>query len=543
MTKPQTIPPSPPRSIVNASPERNGNQLEGETAILELQDVFKIYREQDIETVALRGASLKIEKGEFVAIVGRSGSGKSTLMGIAAGLTSPNAGKVLVEGRDIGRIGEEERAALRQRFLGIVFQNNNLIPFLTARENVELAILTERHNPGNRHQRAISLLERVGLADRLNHRPGQLSGGEQQRVAIALALANQPTLLLADELTGELDSATAASIMQLLLELNEEQGMAVVLVTHNLELAVQAGRSLRMADGLLSAFDPAAEQSQIEAERQLSGTLFGLPTGPVVLQASDLVKTFNGGIQALRSISLDVRAGESLAIMGPSGCGKSTLLNLLGGLDRPTQGVVKLNGQVLSELDNDSLAHIRCREIGFIFQAHNLIATLTAAENVALPLLLDKVGARERNDRANELLNQLGIGALADKLPDQMSGGQRQRVAIARSLAHRPQLLLADEPTGSLDSDTASQVATLLTELARSQNLALVMVTHDAQVAAQCGRVIHLLDGQLQEQPAIKADLAGGPAGPKATGQPFLSQPGVNPELNSLDDQKENRPR
>lgn len=509
MTKPQTALPFLAGNNLTTSPGRREPKQKNGEAVLELQDVFKIYREREIETVALRGASLKIEAGEFVTIVGRSGSGKSTLMGIAAGLTSPSAGKVLLGGRDITRLSEEERASLRQRYLGIVFQNNNLIPFLTARENVELAIKVEKEKSINRKAQAIGLLERVGLGNRLNHRPGQLSGGEQQRVAIALALANKPALLLADELTGELDSFTAASIIQLLRELNREQGMVIVLVTHNLELAVQAGRGLRMADGLITPFDPAAEQAEIEAERQLTGNLNGPTHQPVILKAVALDKTFKGGILALRNISFEVHRGESVAIMGPSGSGKSTLLNLLGGLDRPTRGEINLNGQPLPRLDNNSLALLRRREIGFIFQAHNLIATLSAAENVALPLILDNVAFQERQERALELLAQLGIADLAGKLPDQMSGGQRQRVAIARSLAHRPQLLLADEPTGSLDSDTASQVAGLLTEMAHTQNLALVMVTHDTQVAARCDRVIHLIDGQLRTPSSPSSESTG----------------------------------
>lgn len=500
MTKPQIASPSRPDYPVTASHVTNKQPQKNGEVVLELQDVFKIYREQEIETVALRGASLRIEAGEFVAIVGRSGSGKSTLLGIAAGLTSPTAGKVLLGSRDIARLNEEERARLRQGYLGIVFQNNNLIPFLTACENVQLAVKVQKGNSINRKAQATGLLERVGLGNRLNHRPGQLSGGEQQRVAIALALANQPALLLADELTGELDSATSDSIMQLLHELNREREMAIVLVTHNLALAVQAGRGLRMADGLITPFDPAAEQAEIEAERQPGGNVTGLTIKPVVLQAIALDKTFNGGVQALRNISLEVHRGESVAIMGPSGSGKSTLLNLLGGLDRPTNGEIKVNGQTLAQLDNDAVALLRRREIGFIFQAHNLIATLTAAENIALPLIIDNVAPQVRQEQAMVLLAQLGIVDLAGKLPDQLSGGQRQRVAIARSLAHRPNLLLADEPTGSLDRDTASKVAALLTELAHTQNLALVMVTHDPYVAARCDRLIHLIDGQLQTQ-------------------------------------------
>ena len=494
MTKPQITSVSPFGYGVTEPPTASSS---GQVVVLELQDVFKIYREQEIETVALRGTSLKVEAGEFVAIVGRSGSGKSTLLGIAAGLTSPSAGKVLVEGRDIAHLSEEGRADLRQHCLGIVFQSDNLIPFLSARENVELAMTKDRLKGANHRAQATALLTRVGLAERLDHRPGQLSGGEQQRVAIALALANNPTLLVADELTGELDSATATLIMQLLGELNRERGMAIVLVTHNLQLAAQAGRSLKMSDGLLQPFDPVAEQAEIEKEHQLEGIAPKHVFGPPILEATGLVKTFKGGVEALRGLSIEIPAGESLAIMGPSGCGKSTLLNLLGGLDRPGQGKVTFNGQLLSELDSNSLALVRRRQIGFIFQSHNLLATLTAAENVALPLVLDGIAAQERHSRALELLAQVGLANLADKLPDQMSGGQRQRVAIARALAHQPKLVLADEPTGSLDSDTAIQVATLLTELAHLQNLALVLVTHDAQVAARCDRVIHLLDGQL----------------------------------------------
>ncbi len=494
-------------SSANTLPTTKNGTKPQAGAVLELQDLFRIYREQDIETVALRGVSLTVQAGEFVAIVGRSGSGKSTLLSMAAGLTTPSAGKVLVEGQDIAHIGEEARAVLRRRKLGIVFQSNNLIPFLTARENVELAIepdngTTTKLSHTQVRERATKLLEQVGLAKRLNHRPAQLSGGEQQRVAIAVALANDPAILLADELTGELDSVTAGEIIQLLAQLNRERGTAIVLVTHNLELAVQAGRSVKIADGLLLPFDPAQEQTEIETEKQLAGrtiTDFGVITelGVEVLTAKDLTKTYVGGVQALSEVNLAVRAGESLAIMGPSGCGKSTLLNLLGGLDRPTAGSVNIEGRSLSGLDNNALAVVRRREIGFIFQAHNLIGTLSAVENVALPLILDNVPLGEWQSRAKDLLEQVGLTGLEDKLPDQMSGGQRQRVAIARSLAHQPKLLLADEPTGSLDSETAAQVAALLTGLAHTQQIALVMVTHDALVAARCDRVLHLADGRV----------------------------------------------
>jgi peptide/nickel transport system ATP-binding protein len=471
--------------------------------VLELRDLFKIYREGPIETVALRGADLTVAPGEFVAIVGPSGSGKSTLLGLAAGLAAPSAGRVLIEGHDLAALGEEARADLRQRRVGLVLQRDNLLPVLSARENVTLAIA----DGDGRRTRATALLERVGLGARLDHRPAQLSGGEQQRAAIAVALANEPALLLADELTGELDSATAEAVLLLLAELNRERGTAIVLVTHNLELAARAGRTVRMVDGLLTPCDTAAALAMRQDERPLVGVTHSTTTGPNVLAASGLARRYPG-VQALRGIDLTVAAGESLAIMGPSGCGKSTLLHLLGGLDRPTAGTVTLSGSPLSTLRGAALARRRRREIGFVFQAHNLLSTLTAAENVALPLILDGVPAEEREARALALLETMGLREQADQLPDQLSGGQRQRVAIARALAHRPHLLLADEPTGSLDSATAARTAALLTALARDEGVALALVTHDPTMAARCDRVLHLRDGRPVELLAAGARQA-----------------------------------
>ena len=464
-------------------------------AALVLDDLFKIYREHEIETVALRGASLTVSASEYVAIVGPSGSGKSTLLGIIAGLTTPNAGKVFIEGRNIAALSEDERAKLRRHRIGIVLQSNNLIPFLSARENVELAMVS---SDGAVRQRAIALLERVGLRDRLDHRPAQLSGGEKQRVAIAVALANDPAILLADELTGELDSAAADQIMALLEELNAERGTAIILVTHNLTLASRATRAVQMLDGLLTPFVPRTTSPSLGRPSDDAAIQISTPTDAPVLVATDLHKTYSGGIRAVRGINLSIHAGESVAIMGPSGCGKSTLLNLLGGLDQPTSGEIHLNGQSLLGLHRAAITLVRRRAIGFVFQEHNLIATLTAAENVALPLLLDGVPGPERQTRAYALLEKVGLAGLEEKLPDQLSGGQRQRVTIARGIVHAPALLLADEPTGSLDSGNAAQIVTLLTSLAGEHGMALVIVTHDPRVAAQCQRIIPLQDGQQQ---------------------------------------------
>jgi putative ABC transport system ATP-binding protein len=216
-----------------------------------LRDVFKIYREGSTETVALRGTDLELPRGQMTSLVGPSGSGKSTLLSLLAGLSLPSAGQVLFGDQDISRLDETARARLRAQRIGLVFQSGNLVPFLNALENVQLA--SDLGGQKGKRSRARDLLSEVGLGSRLRHLPRQLSGGEAQRVSIAVALANDPELLLADELTGELDSATAARVMDVLRSAWEQRRMTVLLVTHNRELAAQAEHRLKLLDGTVSA--------------------------------------------------------------------------------------------------------------------------------------------------------------------------------------------------------------------------------------------------------------------------------------------------
>jgi putative ABC transport system ATP-binding protein len=226
-----------------------------------------------------------------------------------------------------------------------------------------------------------------------------------------------------------------------------------------------------------------------------------------VLEARSLAKTYDTGgakVLALRGVDLAIARGEFVAIMGPSGCGKSTLLNLLAGLDRPTAGEVRLDGERIDQLSETELARLRRRRIGFVFQFFNLMPTLSAVENVELPLLL--VGRRRKDARrsANELLSELGIGDKHAAAPVQLSGGQQQRVALARALANTPDIVLGDEPTGNLDSAAAREVLGLLRG-ARDRGQTVLLVTHDARVAAAADRVITLRDGLVSDETELQA--------------------------------------
>jgi putative ABC transport system ATP-binding protein len=226
-------------------------------------------------------------------------------------------------------------------------------------------------------------------------------------------------------------------------------------------------------------------------------------TQPPVLRATGVDKTYIMGeieVNALVDIDFDVKRGEFVAIMGPSGSGKSTLLHLLGGLDAPSNGEIILAGEPLSELNDDEVTRVRRRKVGFIFQFYNLLPTLSAAENIALPLLIDGSGVSDNMDKLQHLLDLVGLADRFDHRPDQLSGGQQQRVAIARAFANDPEIVLADEPTGNLDSRSGTVILELLQKTCKEMNATIVMVTHDARAASYADRVVFLKDGEIVHQ-------------------------------------------
>ncbi|MDG1674193.1 MAG: ABC transporter ATP-binding protein [Flavobacteriales bacterium] len=222
--------------------------------------------------------------------------------------------------------------------------------------------------------------------------------------------------------------------------------------------------------------------------------------GQPLIQARDLRKTYQVGdqvVHALDGLDLDIQANEYVALMGPSGSGKSTLMNMLGCLDSPSSGSYILNGQDVSRLEDDALADIRNREIGFVFQTFNLLPRYTALENVALPMVYAGIAKAERQERAREVLQQVGLGDRMDHRPNELSGGQRQRVAVGRALVMRPSIILADEPTGNLDTATSEEVMELFGDIQKAGNT-VILVTHEEDIAAYAHRTVRLRDGRVE---------------------------------------------
>lgn len=241
-----------------------------------------------------------------------------------------------------------------------------------------------------------------------------------------------------------------------------------------------------------------------------------MATDDFIIQAKDIAKLYSRGeekVWALKGVSIDIRRGEFIAIMGPSGSGKSTLFNQLGALDRPTQGQVFFESQSLFDLSDLQQAWVRCNKIGYIFQTFNLVPVLSALQNVMLPATFKGLSSSEANEAAVKVLTRVGLAERLHHKPFELSGGQQQRVAIARALANTPSVVLADEPTGNLDSKTGTEIVELLRELNRDQGVTVICSTHDPKMIANADRVCSILDGQIEhistpDDPRVKAFLA-----------------------------------
>jgi len=477
---------------------------------VEARDLFRLYSSPEGASVALQGLTLDVAEGELLVVFGPSGSGKSTLLRILAGLDRPSAGTVSVLGHDLRTLRGRALTEYRSRTLGYADQHyaRSLAPELTARQLVGLRLALIGIGRAERDRVADRLLERVGLDDRRDALPRELSGGQQQRVAICAALAHRPRLFIADEPTGELDSANAAQIYELIRALSRDAGATTVLVSHDPESAAVADRVVQIRDGRVSGeggdavvnrggwiripeellhgasrarLEPAPDGVILRVRERAAEpgpVLDEQAPGDVVARTVSLAKSY-GGEHVFRDLTIELAAGQLSAVTGPSGSGKSTLLHLLAGLDLPSAGEVHVFDKQEFALDATGRARLRREHIGLVTQGSDLVPFLTARESVELTLAMRGVSRNEASARATATLASVGLGELSGQRVARLSMGERQRVAVARALAARPQLLLADEPTARLDEANARAVGRLFAELAATTGTAIVCATHD----------------------------------------------------------------
>lgn len=452
---------------------------------------------------ALRGLDLRVLTGEITAVVGPSGSGKSTLLRILAGLDRPSAGRVSVFGRELATASDRELDTYRRAGVGIVEQHYRraLSPYLSAVDAIGLPLALRGVGSTERRRRASELLELVGLGGRGSAYRQELSGGEQQRVAFAVALAARPALLLADEPTGELDGTTAEGVLDVLREVVRSEGTTCLIVTHDELVERVADRVVHVADGRaveVRVGPPGTPGVRVEDDQgwlapplpSAAGPA-SRPDGPVrsartpdggdAVTLEAVARRYGSGPgepHGLRPTTATIRRGGFHVISGPSGSGKSTLLRLITGLDRPTEGRVTTLGTEPATLDRDGLARFRAAYIGIVDQIRDLVPFLSARENVELGLAIRGRDGPDSAERALDSLARFGLAGLAERAPDSLSAGERLRVAMARALVSEPELLVLDEPTAALDRHGARGVARLLADLDGAR-LTILATTHD----------------------------------------------------------------
>ncbi|HEU0297424.1 MAG TPA: ATP-binding cassette domain-containing protein [Anaerolineales bacterium] len=508
--------------------------------IIQMQDVVKTYNTGDVPFVALNNVNIDIKRGEFLGITGKSGAGKTTLLNMISGVSKLTSGNILFHWVGSGSpslsvpihsLNEDKLAMWRGENIGIIYQSFELMPTLNLVQNVMLPpdFLGAYHRLVSK-KRALELLELVEIADHAYKIPAHISGGQKQRVAIARALVNDPHLIIADEPTGNLDSVTAETIFQIFEKL-VAQGKTIVMVTHDESFAPRFTRRLQIVDGVVS--EPSKNRTSLlgqqEAPVNMERAAQHLSKSRVEVTASskehrdhtpaivlrNVEKVYEnaaGKFVALKSINLQLSYGQFISIVGKSGCGKSTLLNMITGIDHPTSGEVLVGNEHIYKMSESKRALWRGKNMGVVFQFFQLLPTLTLLENTMLPMdYCNLYPFYERPDRAMELLKMVGLEDQAHKLPTAVSSGQQQSAAIARALATDPSIILADEPTGNLDSRAADNVLKLFENLAR-RGKTILIVTHDPSITQRTDQTIILSDGEIIDRAVARA-------------LPFLSHP------------------
>jgi ABC-type lipoprotein export system ATPase subunit len=541
--------------------------------VLQLREVFCVHRTAQGDAAALQGLDLDLEQHEVICVLGPSGAGKTTLLRVIAGLQLPSAGSVRLLGRDIGRMGGRERAALRHQHLGFLGQSSRevLAPWLTAEQAVALPLALRGVGRRRRAVRTEELLEAVGLRARARALPRELSGGERQRVALCVALAHAPTLLLADEPTGELDRASAGTAHELIVSLVRSTGAGAIIASHDPLAAAHAERTIGLRDGriveersadatrlvigrggwvrLPTALQAAAGLGDRVEPRPLEGGLLLAPVAgceesrtaaaevpdpvvdgeasnvePAPVELAGVTRAYRQG--AAERIVLDdlthtFAPGRLTVVTGPSGSGKTTLLRLIAGLDRPDRGEITINGWPLRGRGGDALAELRRGRIGVLAQDPVPVGFLSAHENIMLGLRLRGWDPHAAARRAASVLAAVGLSERASQRATRLSAGELQRLALARALAGARGLLLVDEPTSRLDAANAEMVAALLFAAAAIEGQTVICASHDPAVVNRGDEVLALDCAQyaITRSQTIKAPPTRRLAGPRHSQQ------------------------
>jgi microcin C transport system ATP-binding protein len=504
-------------------------------ALLEVKNLSVTFRQGERRVEAVKDVSFTLEKGETLALVGESGSGKSvTALSILQLLPYPTAshGKessIVFDGQELVGAPPQVMETIRGGRISMVFQEpmTSLNPLHTIEKQInETLFLHKRLSPSAARARTLELLRLVGLPQaeqRLGAYPHQLSGGQRQRVMIAMALANEPDLLIADEPTTALDVTIQAQILKLLKELQERFGMAVLFITHDLGIVRRiADRVCVMTQGEIVEQGPVADVFDAPQHAYTQRLLAAEPKGrpqkaetppPTVLEGSDIKVWFPlkagvlrrtvGHVKAVDGVSLAVREGETVGVVGESGSGKTTLgLALLRLLE--SKGRIVYQGKPLDEISNREMRPLR-REMQVVFQDpfSSLSPRLSIAQIVGEGLKVHGIGdgAGGRRRMIEDVLREVGLDPdAADRYPHEFSGGQRQRIAIARALVLKPKFVVLDEPTSALDMSVQAQIVDLLRELQERYELAYLFISHDLKVVrALAHSIIVMKDGLVVE--------------------------------------------
>ncbi|WP_299962981.1 ABC transporter ATP-binding protein [uncultured Roseobacter sp.] len=481
---------------------------------------------------AVEDVTLSVGAGEILCIVGESGSGKSvtafSVMGLAdRRALTPVAGAIRLEGEDLLEVTDARLRKLRGERMAMIFQEPMTALNPVLRVGDQIAEMLEIHaemSATERKQRVLVSMNDVALPDpekMYRSYPHQLSGGQRQRIMIAMALVLEPQLLIADEPTTALDVTTQAQILELIKDIQQRKGMAVMFITHDFGVVAEiADRVAVMKHGKIVEQGTVAEVLGAPRDPYTAKLIAAVPSmtpperqpaqGNIALETDDLVKTYGTAgllgtgrvVQAARDVDLTVRRGETLGIVGESGSGKSTVARCVMRLIDPTSGAVLIDGENIASLSEGQLRPHR-KDIQIVFQDpyRSLNPRRTVGQSIVEGPVNFGLSMTEARDRAADLMRIVGLSAEAlDRFPHQFSGGQRQRICIARALAMEPEILVADEAVSALDVSVQAQVLDLLDDVRKRFDLAMLFITHDLRVAAQiCDRIMVMNKGEVVE--------------------------------------------